>query len=93
MRRALTVRATEQFVGDAGKAGALPAQVPAGKKAAVSRQPAEVTYLEARLRERLSTPVAIHHGEKKARIEIDTTAIRPRSILNLIGLPSRYDVL
>ena len=90
----LTVRATEQFVADAGKAGALPAQVPAGKKAAVSRQPAEVTDLEERLRERLSTCVAIHHGEKKGRIEIEYYGnTDPDRILNLIGLPSRYDVL
>ena len=94
VRRALTVRATEQFVADAGKAGALPAQVPAGKKAAVSRQPAEVTDLQERLRERLSTRVAIHHGEKKGRIEIEYYGNTDLDrILNLIGLPSRYDVL
>jgi ParB family chromosome partitioning protein len=93
VRRALTVRATEQFVAEAGKAGSVPAQVPAGKKAA-SRQPPEVADLEERLRTRFSTRVAIHHGEKKGRIEIEYYGNTDLDrILNLIGLPSRYDVL
>jgi ParB family chromosome partitioning protein len=94
VRRFLTVRATEQFVADAGKTGALPTQMPAGRKSPASRQPAEVTDLEERLRERLSTRVSIHHGEKKGRIEIEYYGNTDLDrILSLIGLPSRYDVL
>ena len=75
VRQNMTVRQTEQHVqreqGGGGKKGK-------GKKSAAGTAPATLSQVEAiiqriqnRLRERFATHVAIHHGEKKGRIEID----------------------
>ena len=74
IRQAATVRMTERLVAaqlarqglaKSGKSGVRPsnADSPIVQNA--------VTDLESRLRNRLATHVAIHHGEKKGRIEIE----------------------
>jgi ParB family chromosome partitioning protein len=94
VRRHLTVRATEKFVADASKNGALPVHSPAARKSAGAAQPSEVTELEQRLRERFSTKVAIHYGGKKGRIELEYYGNDDLDrILGLMGLPARCDVL
>jgi ParB family transcriptional regulator, chromosome partitioning protein len=97
VRRGLTVRATERFVAEAGKRGALPSSPAstAQKPQSLARKAtAEVHDLEERLRERFATRVAVHHTEKKGRIEIEYYGNSDLDrILALLGLPSRYDVL
>ena len=96
VRRGLTVRATEQFVADTTKNGTVPAggPVPASKKAAGKSSTPEIDDLEERLRERFATKVAIHHGDKKGRIEIEYYGNTDLDrVLTLLGLSSRYDML
>lgn len=97
VRNGLTVRATEQFVAEAGKNGAVTPVKPGanGKKAAVGEKGTpEIRELEERLRERYATKVTLHHGEKKGRIEIEYYGNTDLDrVLSLMGLPSRYDML
>lgn len=101
VRRALTVRATEQLVGETSKNGRLPGD-PDGSTPGTPRQPtasrspasAEVRDLEEKLRERFATKVTIHHAEKKGRLEIEYYGNTDLDrILALMGLTSRYDML
>ncbi len=98
VRRGLTVRATEQFVSDTTRAGAVPdgggATTPAAKKATARQGSPEIDDLVERLRERFATKVAIHHGDKKGRIEIEYYGNTDLDrVLTLLGLTSRYDML
>jgi ParB family chromosome partitioning protein len=101
VRRGLTVRATENLVTEATRQGAVPAD-PAGSPATPGRkgQPPrgggspEIRELEEKLRERFATKVAIHHGDKKGRLEIEYYGNTDLDrILALMGLTSRYDML
>lgn len=99
VRRGLTVRATEQLVGEATKQGRLPTDTatpsPARKPSAgKSSATPEVRDLEEKLRERFATKVSIHHNEKKGRVEIEYYGNTDLDrILALMGLTSRYDML
>ncbi|MFN0126637.1 MAG: ParB/RepB/Spo0J family partition protein [Verrucomicrobiales bacterium] len=101
VRRAMTVRATEQLVGETAKNGRLPGG-PDGANPGTARKPtavrsqtsAEVRDLEEKLRERFATKVTIHHAEKKGRLEIEYYGNTDLDrILALMGLTSRYDML
>ena len=90
IRQAATVRMTERLVAaqlarqglaKSGKSGVRPsnADSPIVQNA--------VTDLESRLRNRLATHVAIHHGEKKGRIEIEYYGNDDlERILSLLGI-------
>jgi ParB family chromosome partitioning protein len=94
VRRHLTVRATEQFVADASRNRSLPPHPPDSKKSSTLPQASEISQLEARLRERFSTKVVVHHGGKKGRIELEYYGNEDLDrILALMGLPPRYDVV
>jgi ParB family chromosome partitioning protein len=102
VRRGLTVRATEQLVSEAGKQGKVPADAASaaagapGRKTTAGRQGGtpEIRELEEKLRERYATKVAIHHGDKKGRVEIEYYGNTDLDrILALMGLTSRYDML
>lgn len=102
IRRGLTVRATEHLVSEAGRHGKLPAESPAPATGSPGRtapggRPAgtpEIRELEEKLRERYATKVAIHHGDKKGRVEIEYYGNTDLDrILALMGLTSRYDML
>jgi len=101
VRRGLTVRATENLVTEATRQGTVPAD-PAGSAAAPGRKSQsprasgspEIRELEEKLRERFATKVAIHHGDKKGRVEIEYYGNTDLDrILALMGLTSRYDML
>ncbi|HEY0790120.1 MAG TPA: transcriptional regulator, partial [Chthoniobacterales bacterium] len=73
IRQGCTVRATEKLVGQYLSRQGLPKVARPGSRpdpsgATLSRA---VQQLENQLRERLATHVAIHHGEKRGRIEIE----------------------
>ncbi len=75
VRQSMTVRQTEQHVqreqqGGGGKKGNGNKSGHASP-AALSQVEAIIQRIQNRLRERFATHVAIHHGEKKGRIEID----------------------
>jgi ParB family chromosome partitioning protein len=54
----------------------------------------EIGRLEQQLRERFATKVAIHHNEKKGRIEIEYYGNNDLDrVLALLGVNSRYDML
>jgi ParB family chromosome partitioning protein len=101
VRRGLTVRATEQLVSETGKHGKLPADSGSPTASAKGKSSAgrassspEVRELEEKLRERFATKVAIHHHEKKGRVEIEYYGNTDLDrILALMGLTSRYDML
>jgi ParB family chromosome partitioning protein len=93
IRHAATVRATEKIVADhlarhglvrSGRTGVRPgpARTDSVKRALV--------HLENQLRERLATHVAIQHGEKKGRIEIEYYGDDDlERILGLLGVQPR----
>ncbi len=67
LRQSSTVRATEKMVArQLGRAGGK-----TRKKRGTSVQTAAMSDLENRLQEHFATHVAIHHGEKRGRIEIE----------------------
>jgi ParB family chromosome partitioning protein len=90
IRQAATVRMTERLVASqlarqglvkSGKTGARPSQA----DSVIVRN--AVTDLESRLRSRLATHVAIHHGDKKGRIEIEYYGNDDlERILSLLGI-------
>lgn len=72
VRQGLTVRQTEQQVQKEQQGGGRSA----GKKSAVAAASGKqletaIARIQNNLRERLATQVAIHHGDKKGRIEIE----------------------
>lgn len=70
IKRQLTVRAAEKLAQGFSAGG--PAGPDGGGKTAVSREvDVHVRAISNRLREHLATHVAIHHGPKKGRIEIE----------------------
>ena len=103
IRRGLTVRATEQLVSEASHNGKLPGDpAPNGPAPTAARKGAagrvsgtpEIRELEEKLRERFATKVAIHHGDKKGRVEIEYFGNTDLDrVLSLMGLDSRYDML
>jgi ParB family chromosome partitioning protein len=92
IRQSATVRMTERLVAaqlarhglvKSGKTGARPAQA---NSVIVHNA---VSVLESRLRSKLSTHVAIHHGDKKGRIEIEYYGNEDlERILSLLGVTS-----
>ncbi len=97
IRKGFTVRATEQLVARqaAGTGtGSTPARTAAGAASPGRSISAEVGDLENRLRDKLSTRVAIHHTDKKGRIEIDYYGNEDlERILSLLGLSQPLEVL
>lgn len=100
IRRGLTVRGTEQLVADTSRTGTIPGATAvsggAKKAGAAGARPAnpEITALEEKLRERYATKIAIHHSDKKGRIEIEYYGNTDLDrVLGLMGLASRYDGL
>jgi ParB family chromosome partitioning protein len=76
IRQGATVRTTEKLVAQYISQRGLPkAGRPAGVKPAADLPPVStgraVQHLENQLRERLATHVAIHHSDKRGRIEIE----------------------
>ena len=88
VRQGLTVRQTEQQVlreqqRTGGKTGGKK-----GKTAAVPHVDGAIHSLQNRLRERFATQVAIHHGDKKGKIEIEYYGNDDLSrLLDLLGVP------
>jgi len=87
IRQSATVRATEKLLADHlarnGTSG-----TPSRRRAPNRLPPPLVQNLENRLREHFATQVAIHHGEKKGRIEIEYYgAADLQRVLDLLGLP------
>ena len=88
VRQGLTVRQTEQQVlreqqRTGGKTGGKK-----GKVAAVPHVDGAINSLQNRLRERFATQVAIHHGDKKGKIEIEYYGNDDLSrLLDLLGVP------
>jgi len=86
LRRGLTVRGAERLVSDffAGNGTRNPKR---GAASSPQIDPA-IAHLQNRLRQHLGTQVAIHHGEKKGRIEIEYYGNDDLTrLLKLIGLP------
>lgn len=86
LRRGLTVRGTERLIADhfAGNGSRKPSR---GASSSPQLEPA-IAHLQNRLRQHLGTQVAMHHGEKKGRIEIEYYGIDDlHRLLKLIGLP------
>ena len=86
LRRGLTVRGAERLVADhfAGNGSRKPKRGAAGSP---QLEPA-IAHLQNRLRQHLGTQVAMHHGEKKGRIEIEYYGGDDlHRLLKLIGLP------
>jgi ParB family transcriptional regulator, chromosome partitioning protein len=86
LRRGLTVRGVEQLIADhfAGNGARKPKR---GAASSPQVEPA-VAHLQNRLRQHLATQVAVHHGEKKGRIEIEYYGNDDlQRLLSLIGLP------
>jgi ParB family transcriptional regulator, chromosome partitioning protein len=97
IRRGMNVRMAEKFVSSAVKNGSIPAEgssLISGKAKNSQAAQLEIQKLEEQLREHLSTKVAINHGEKKGRIEIEYYGnVDLDRVLKQMGLSSRYDVL
>jgi ParB family chromosome partitioning protein len=86
LRRGLTVRGAERLVADhfAGNGSRKPKR---GAASSPQIDPA-VAHVQNRLRQHLGTQVAMHHGEKKGRIEIEYYGNDDLTrLLKLIGLP------
>ena len=87
LRRGLTVRGAERLVADhfAGNGSRKPKR---GTASSPQLEPA-IAHLQNRLRQHLGTQVAMHHGEKKGRIEIEYYGGDDlQRLLKLIGLPA-----
>ena len=97
IRQAATVRTTEKLVADhlarqgllrSGKSGARPNRTLAGAPQPMIDN--ALTRLESRLRDRFATQVAIHHSEKRGKIEIQYYGVTDlERILELLGCPSQ----
>ncbi len=86
LRRGLTVRGAEKLVADhfAGNGTHKPKR---GASSSPQMEPA-IAHLQNRLRQHLGTQVAMHHGEKKGRIEIEYYGSDDlERLLKLIGIP------
>ena len=86
LRRGLTVRGAERLVADhfAGNGSRKPKR---GAASSPQLEPA-IAHLQNRLRQHLGTQVAMHHGEKKGRLEIEYYGNDDlHRLLKLIGLP------
>jgi ParB family transcriptional regulator, chromosome partitioning protein len=86
LRRGLTVRGTEQLMADhfAGNGTNKPKR---GAASSPQIEPA-VAHLQNRLRQHFASQVALYHGEKKGRIEIEYYGNDDlQRILGLLGLP------
>ena len=86
LRRGLTVRGAERLVADhfAGNGSRKPKR---GASSSPQVEPA-IAHFQNRLRQHLGTQVAMHHGEKKGRIEIEYYGNDDlQRLLKLIGLP------
>jgi ParB family transcriptional regulator, chromosome partitioning protein len=86
LRRGLTVRGVEQLMADhfAGNGARKPKR---GAASSPQVEPA-IAHLQNRLRQHLATQVAVHHGEKKGRIEIEYYGNDDlHRLLGLLGLP------
>ncbi|MFN2542906.1 MAG: ParB/RepB/Spo0J family partition protein [Chthoniobacterales bacterium] len=86
LRRNASVRTTERLVAR---------QLGIGRSRRKSRQadttstPASIQDLQNRLQQRLGTHVALHHGEKRGRIEIEYYGDADlQRIMTMLGLPS-----
>ena len=86
LRRGLTVRGAERLVADhfAGNGSRKPKR---GAASSPQLEPA-IAHLQNRLRQHFGTQVAVHHGEKKGRLEIEYYGNDDlHRLLKLIGLP------
>ena len=86
LRRGLTVRGAERLVADhfAGNGSRKPKR---GAASSPQLEPA-IAHLQNRLRQHLGTQVAMHHGGKKGRLEIEYYGNDDlHRLLKLIGLP------
>ncbi len=86
LRRGLTVRGAEQLMSDhfAGNGARKPKR---GAASSPQVEPA-ISHLQNRLRQHLATQVAVHHGDKKGRLEIEYYGNDDlQRLLKVIGLP------
>ncbi len=86
LRRGLTVRGAEQLMSDhfAGNGVRKPKR---GAASSPQVEPA-IAHLQNRLRQHLATQVAVHHGDKKGRLEIEYYGNDDlQRLLVVIGLP------
>ena len=83
LRRSATVRATERLV-----AKQLGNARPRRRKAGVADESSAVRDVQDRLQRHLATHVAVHHGEKRGRIEIEYYGTDDlQRLLGVMGLP------